>query len=123
MPQPLIIHSQDDELHTMAVYDSKGKLVLNYPLIASKKRTIDFEACHGIVQLKCTVHTKKESPLNLAVLCNPFATFTNNKGEFTFKQVPVGQLQVTLWTPSQHHATQSLELNTGASHHLVLSIQ
>jgi plastocyanin len=117
--QPLVLRSEDSELHTVAMYSEARRLFRNDPILPLREKTIRFEVCRGLVTIKCTVHGAEEDLGYVAVMCHPFAALTDAQGRFVFRGVPLGAVAVSAWRPGYRKSTQEAQV----AHELVLQLQ
>jgi len=108
--QKLTFQASSSVLHTMAVSDEDGRLIMNVPRLSGRDETVSFSDCYGITRAKCTVHQSKEHILYIVVVCNPFVVMTDSEGRFSFDSIPAGQIELTAWRPEYDSARQELSI-------------
>lgn len=112
---PLPVRSVDGALHTLHITKPQKRWVLNYPLPAHAERTLEFDAPHGWVQVRCAVHGGREGEAHLLVLPHPHFSWTQSDGSFRFENIPAGELKAAALHPQGGQAQAALTLSEGQS--------
>ncbi|MCA9622317.1 MAG: hypothetical protein KC731_25005 [Myxococcales bacterium] len=97
--QTVEARSSDGELHNL-IASPGAEAPFNIPLVASgawqKVRT---SPTGEVVPLRCIVHASRESPAHLLTLAHPFATISDEAGEYRLEGLPALPVKLSVWTP------------------------
>jgi hypothetical protein len=93
--QRLRVVSADKTLHTAQVVTSEGMALFNLPVVARPEGAMHvfYQAAEGL-EVRCTVHGRRESFARLWVLPHPFFALSNHEGRFQFDGVPRGAIEL-----------------------------
>jgi len=109
--QPLEIVNSDPTLHNIHALPKNSKQFNIAQPIQGSRRTETFEKPEVMVKLKCDVHGWMAA--YVGVLDNPFYAVTDDKGNFTIKNLPAGTYEVTAW--HEKYGTTTSTMTVGAS--------
>ena len=119
--QVVSLRADDGDLHTALATDAAGRLVFNYPALSKASRTVMFDRPLGVVALTCTVHGDAEPAAHIAIAGHPFAQITGDDGRFTFSGVPVGELELSVWT-EEGTRSEAVAVRAGARTELTVRL-
>jgi hypothetical protein len=112
--QPLVILSANHELHTLQMMKHDHSWVLNVPILASGDgRRLEFDEAKGLVTVECKVHQTREGQAYLAILSHPFHAFTDAAGRFVLRNVPAGELTLSVFEPTKGQTAAAVSLDGG----------
>ncbi|HUL42774.1 MAG TPA: carboxypeptidase regulatory-like domain-containing protein [Bacteroidota bacterium] len=109
--QPLEIVNADPTLHNIHALPKNSKQFNIAQPIQNSRRTETFDKPEVMVKLKCDVHSWMAA--YVGVLDNPFYAVTDDKGDFTIKNLPAGTYTVEAW--HEKYGTQTMNITVGAS--------
>lgn len=99
--QKLTIYNKGSLLHNANLQDADIKYKnsgFNLNIVPGSKIDVKLNPQPGPLKLTCSIHAWMKA--NIWVFGHPYAVKTNDKGEFTIRNVPAGvDLQVVFWHP------------------------
>jgi len=116
--QPLIIKNSDSTLHNVHSF-AKSNQNFNQAMsgVGSIEKT--FAKPEMGIKMKCDVHPWMSSYIN--VMDHPFFATTNEKGEFTIKDIPDGEYTLEAWHVKLGTKTASVKVSGSAKVDLKMS--
>ena len=109
--QPLEIINSDATLHNIhALPKNSPQFNIAQPN-KGMKLTKKFDKSEVMVKIKCEVHNWMA--LYVGVLDHPFYAVSDDKGNFTIKNLPAGDYEIEAW--QEKLGTQTMKVSVGAS--------
>lgn len=115
--QPLLLESNDGQLHALVGSSEGGEGVLNLPVVArGRAKPYRADRALGLITLRCRVHEANgaEEPGQLLFLGHPFYARTDADGYFAWSDVPAGALSLRALLPDGSTARVQATLQASA---------
>ena len=109
--QPLEIVNSDATLHNIhALPKNSAQFNIAQPN-KGMKLTKKFDKSEVMVKIKCEVHNWMAS--YVGVLDHPFYAVSDDKGNYTIKNLPAGEYEIEAW--QEKYGSQTMKVTVGAS--------
>ena len=109
--QPIEITNSDATLHNIHALPKNSKQFNIAQPKQGMKTTQKFDKAEVMVKVKCEVHNWMAS--YVGVLDHPFYAVSDDKGNFTIKDLPAGSYEIEAW--HEKYGTQTMQVTVGAS--------
>jgi len=109
--QKLEIINDDETLHNVHALPKNSKQFNIAQPKKGMKMTQSFSSPEVMVKIKCEVHNWMAA--YVGVMDNPFFAVSDDKGNFTIKDLPAGEYEVEAW--HEKFGTKTMKLTVGAS--------
>lgn len=109
--QPLEVVNDDPFMHNIhALPKNSSPFNIGQPL-KGMKNTKTFDKQEVMVKIKCDVHNWMSA--YIGVLDHPFFAVSDEKGNFTIKDLPAGDYELEAW--HEKYGTQTMKVTVGTS--------